>query len=103
MSERERFEVHFASTKHKNRTDSARSVGNICFRFFNAQGKPVKSPLMRRMIGIDLIKLRAYRREVWVAGGVQKVQAILEALRGGLIDALITDQCIAESLSRAEH
>jgi DNA-binding transcriptional regulator LsrR (DeoR family) len=79
------------------------SVGDICFRFFNADGQPVKSPLMKRVIGIDLDKLRACRRVVGVAGGVQKIQAILGALRGGLIDVLITDQRTAEALSKAQR
>ncbi len=79
------------------------AVGDICFRFFNADGQPVKSPLMKRVIGIDLIKLRACKRVVGVAGGAQKIQAILGALRGRLIDVLITDQRTAEALSKAER
>jgi dihydroxyacetone kinase-like protein len=59
--------------------------------------------LMKRIIGIDLVKLRACRRVVGVAGGAQKVPAILGALRGGLIDVLITDQHTAEALTRAQR
>ena len=78
------------------------AVGDICFRFFDAHGQSVKSPLMKRVIGIDLVKLGACRRVVGVAGGVQKVNAILGALRGGLLDVLITDQRTAEALSKAQ-
>jgi DNA-binding transcriptional regulator LsrR (DeoR family) len=78
------------------------AVGDICFRFFDADGQPVKSPLMKRVIGIDLVKLRACRRVVGVAGGAQKLDAILGALRGNLIDVLITDQRTAEALSKAQ-
>ena len=78
------------------------AVGDICFRFFDADGRPVKSPLMKRVIGIDLVKLRACRRVVGVAGGAQKLDAILGALRGNLIDVLITDQRTAEALSKAQ-
>lgn len=79
------------------------AVGDICFRFFDADGKPVKSALMKRVIGIDLVKLRACKRVVGVAGGEQKVQGILAALRGGLIDVLITDQRAAEALVKAQR
>ena len=79
------------------------AVGDICFRFYNADGQPIKSPLMKRVIGIDLDKLRACERVVGVAGGMQKMQAILGALRGGLIDVLITDQRTAEALARAQR
>jgi DNA-binding transcriptional regulator LsrR (DeoR family) len=85
----------------EERTEMQRlgAVGDICFRYFDADGQPVKSPLMKRVIGIDLTKLRTCKRVVGVAGGSQKVQAILGALRGGLIDVLITDKHTAEALS----
>lgn len=74
------------------------AVGDICFRFYDADGKPVKSSLVKRVIGIDLVKLRSCKRVVGVAGGSQKVKAILGALRGGYIDVLITDQNTAKAL-----
>jgi DNA-binding transcriptional regulator LsrR (DeoR family) len=79
------------------------AVGDICFRYFDNHGQPVKSPLMKRVIGIDLVKLRACRRVVGVAGGAPKTQAILGALRGGLLDVLITDQRTAGALVTAQH
>jgi DNA-binding transcriptional regulator LsrR (DeoR family) len=79
------------------------AVGDICFRFFDADGQTIKSPLMKRVLGIDLVKLRACKRVVGVAGGSQKVQAILGALRGGLIDVLITDQRAAEAVACAQR
>lgn len=78
------------------------AVGDICFRYFDADGKPVKSSLMKRVIGIDLPDLRACKRVVGVAGGAQKVEAILGALRGNLIDVLITDQRTAEALTASK-
>jgi DNA-binding transcriptional regulator LsrR (DeoR family) len=79
------------------------AVGDICFRFYDSDGKPIKSPLMKRVIGIDLAKLRTCKRVVAMAGGAQKVKAILGALRGGLIDVLITDQRTAETLAESER
>jgi DNA-binding transcriptional regulator LsrR (DeoR family) len=78
------------------------AVGDICFRYYNSSGNPIRSPLMQRVIGIDLAELRTCKRVVGVAGGSQKVQAILGALRGGLIDVLITDQRTAEALTILE-
>lgn len=74
------------------------AVGDICFRFFDAEGAPVQSSLMQRVIGIELPALRRVKRVVGVAGGRRKVQAILAALRGRWIDILITDQRTATSL-----
>jgi hypothetical protein len=36
---------------------------------------------------------------VAVAGGAEKVEAILAALRGGILDVLITDRLTAEALA----
>lgn len=77
------------------------AVGDICFRFFDAQGQSIKSPLMQRVIGIEPGPLKKAGRVVGVAGGQRKVQAILAALRGGWIDVLITDRRTAESLLNA--
>lgn len=77
------------------------AVGDICFRFFDAHGQPIKSPLMQRVIGIEPGPLKKVSRVVGVAGGQRKVQAILAALRGGWIDVLITDRRTAESLLSA--
>lgn len=74
------------------------AVGDICFRFFDADGAQVKSSLMQRVIGIELSTLRSVKRVVGVAGGRRKVPAILAALRGRWIDILITDQRTANSL-----
>jgi len=79
------------------------AVGDICFRYFDGDGQPIRSPLMKRVIGIDLVNLRACKRVVGVAGGAQKVQAILGALRGNLIDVLITDQRTAQALASAQR
>jgi DNA-binding transcriptional regulator LsrR (DeoR family) len=90
------------SSEERAELQRAGAVGDICFRFFDAEGKPVKSPLMKRVIGIDLVRLRACPRVVGVAGGTQKVPAILGALRGGLIDVLITDQRTAAALAKLQ-
>ena len=74
------------------------AVGDICFRYFDAQGVPIKSPLMQRVIGIEPATLKSVERVVGVAGGKKKYQAILGALRGGWVDVLITDRRTAEML-----
>ena len=91
------------SREERGELQESGAVGDICFRFYDADGRPVRSRLMKRVIGIDLVKLRACKRVVGVAGGTQKQQAILGALRGGLIDVLITDQRTAEALSKAQR
>jgi DNA-binding transcriptional regulator LsrR (DeoR family) len=76
----------------------AGAVGDICLRFFDAQGEAVEHPLGDRVIGIGLHQLRGCRRSVGIAGGARKVSAIRGALLGRWINVLITDNRVAESL-----
>jgi DNA-binding transcriptional regulator LsrR (DeoR family) len=86
------------STEERAELSRLGAVGDICFRFFDSNGAPVKSSLMQRIIGIELASLKRTGRVVGVAGGRKKSQAILAALRGGWIDVLITDRRTAEAL-----
>jgi len=79
--------------RHKN------AVGDICLRFFDAQGAPVVTPLNDRVIGMNLEQLRGVNRVVGVAGGRRKVAAIRAALIGRLINVLIADRATARALT----
>jgi deoxyribonucleoside regulator len=74
------------------------AVGAICGRFYNIDGERCPSDLDGRIIGITLDEVRGIKHKVGVALGQQKVEAILGALRGRLLDVLITDEKTAESL-----
>ena len=74
------------------------AVGDICMRFFNADGQPIRNGLNERVIGLDLEQLRRIKRCVGVAGGKRKIAAIRGAMRGGYINILITDLHTAKAL-----
>ena len=74
------------------------AVGDICLRFFDAEGRLVSTPLHNRVIGVELEALKSAKRVVGVAGGQRKESAICGALRGGWINVLITDKQTAEHL-----
>jgi len=69
----------------------AGAVGDICLRFFDADGVPVRSAVDDRVIGIGADQLRRVPRRVAVAGGARKHSAIRAALRGQWVNVLITD------------
>jgi len=75
------------------------AVGDIALRIFDANGKECQTALSRRTVGITLEKYRNIPNKIVVAGGLEKVTAIEGALRGGLIDVLVTDPKAAERLS----
>lgn len=74
------------------------AVGDICLRFFDESGRPVRSALNERVIGMELEQLARARRSVGIAGGRRKLRAILGALNGRWINVLITDRFSAERL-----
>ncbi len=77
------------------------AVGDICLRFFDADGQPVSTPLNDRVIAIELEALARARRVVGIAGGRRKTAAIRGALRGHWINVLITDRATAARLVRS--
>jgi DNA-binding transcriptional regulator LsrR (DeoR family) len=79
--------------------DEMGAVGDICLRFFDADGVPVASALDERVIGLDLEQIKQPRRTLALAGGPRKFSAIQGALRGRFVNVLITDRFTAERLA----
>jgi DNA-binding transcriptional regulator LsrR (DeoR family) len=77
---------------------AAGAVGDIALRFFDANGRPVNHPLNDRIVGLDLEQISCLPRVVAIAGGSDKFDVIRGAVRGHLIDVLITDERTASRL-----
>jgi DNA-binding transcriptional regulator LsrR (DeoR family) len=90
----------FSAKELKSLSDRG-AVGDICLRFFDANGAPVITPLNDRVIAIELSELTRVDRVVGIAGGRRKFAAIRGALRGRRINVLITDRNTAERLVRS--
>lgn len=76
------------------------AVGDICLRFFDERGQPVRSSVDQRVVGITADQLRKVDRRVGVAGGRRKLSAIRAALLGNWVNVLITDLDVAVVWSR---
>ena len=74
------------------------AVGDMMGRFFDIRGNPVQTELNRRIMALDLEDLRRINPVIAVAGGPDKVQAILGAIRGGYVDVLIIDDRTARAV-----
>ena len=74
------------------------AIGDICLRFYDADGELVDSHFNRRVVGISAEQIRATPRRVAVAGGKRKIEAIRGALRGKWVTTLITDLHVAQAL-----
>ncbi len=78
------------------------AVGVLSGRFIDAKGQPIAGQLDDRTIGISLDMLKSIGLRIAVAGGFDKVPAILAALRGGYINVLITDAATGRGILNAD-
>jgi len=76
------------------------AVGDVCFRFFDADGRLLDSPFNDRVVGIGSATLKQVPRRIGVAGGSNKVEAIHAAIKGGWVNILITDLDSARQVLR---
>ena len=74
------------------------AVGEICSVFYDINGRAVETPFSDRIIAIELEKLRTLSYSIGMAASREKVPAIMGALRGKLINVLITDEETAKIL-----
>jgi lsr operon transcriptional repressor len=72
--------------------------GDVLCRFYDRNGQDMELPLHERVIGVDLVQLRDCEQVIGAAGGPNKVTPILAALRGRILNILVTDEATALSL-----
>lgn len=78
-------------------------IGEISGALINAEGAPVQTPLSRRIIGVTGEQLARIDTVVSVAYGRPKAGAVRAALRGGLVNGLVTHAGLARALLDAER
>ena len=71
------------------------AVGDVCGRFFTIDGELISDDYQDRLIGLSIDDLVSIPMRIGVAGGTGKIIPILGALRGGLINVLVTDSTTA--------
>jgi DNA-binding transcriptional regulator LsrR (DeoR family) len=80
------------------------AVGDILGHFFDVNGQPVACEVDQRIIALSLDQLHAMPTVVAVAGGSEKTEAVLGALRGSYANVLVTDaetaQAVLENVMR---
>lgn len=74
------------------------AVGDLLCQFYDIKGEILDLDIHRKLISTDIDVLKSLNHVVAVAGGIEKKDAIIGALKGGYIDVLITDEQVAQSL-----
>jgi DNA-binding transcriptional regulator LsrR (DeoR family) len=87
VSPREREEMHALGVRAE--------VGGIQL---DAEGRPVRTSLTDRLIGIEAEDLRAVPEVVGIVYGASKAGAVQAALRGGFVKSLVTHSEMADAL-----
>lgn len=82
--------------------ENKKVVGQLAGRFFDHDGRQVDLALHRRLVSLDLDEVRQVRTIVAIASGRGKEAAVRGALRGGLVDVLISDTDLAAALLNAD-
>ena len=80
---------------------AAGAVGEICGRFFDADGQECATSWRDRVIGIRLEQLRRIPQSIGVVAGSDRTAALLAAVRGGLLKSLVIDEAGAVALLSA--
>jgi len=89
------FEEEVRELQKKN------AVGEICTYYFNSDGVIIKSGINERVFAIDYESYMKIPVRVGIAGGSEKTQAIVGAIKGKLINVLITDRDTAKEVYNA--
>jgi len=74
------------------------AIGDIGLNFFNRFGNEVQTGFQDLFIGMLLKEFKRVETVVGIAGGTDKFEAIVGALRSGYINVLITDSTTASKL-----
>ena len=78
-------------------------VGEILCHVFDIEGNLIEDSFNKRLVSISFENLKKIPIRVGVAYGKEKRQAILGALRAGIVNVLITDMQAAEYLMDVEQ
>lgn len=79
----------------------AGAVGEVCGRFFNADGEECATAWRDRVISIQLDQLRKIPQVIAVVSGADRTAAILAAIKGKLIKSLVIDEVGGSALLAA--
>jgi DNA-binding transcriptional regulator LsrR (DeoR family) len=82
---------------------AADPAGDVCARFVDDDGRELDTPLRDQVLAVELDELRAIPTVVGVLAGRQKGRALRAAMRGQLLDVVVTDQSAAAAALRMER
>lgn len=77
----------------------AKAVGEICGRFYDAQGRECETPWRDRVISIPLPLLQKVPQVIALVAGADRAAAVVAAARGGLVKTVVLDESAAQAIA----
>jgi len=78
-------------------------VGDVNLIFVDSEGRHVQNKLDERIVRVPTKRLKKIRNVIGVAFGKRKLEIILAALRGQIINILFTDKDTAKDIIKVEY
>ncbi len=92
------FRFGFVDDEDRRSLIAAGAVGDLLYQFYDIEGKLVDHPINSRVMAVPTETLRATPQKVLTAGGKDKTEAIIGALRLLRPSVLITDEASAAAV-----
>ena len=92
------YEVGYLKEEDFQALEKNKAVGDIASRYFDINGNIALKELDDRVVGFGLEELREKEWTIAIAVGVNKVDAIIGALRAGFMNVFYTDEKTAREL-----
>ena len=90
--------IVYVGEAHTPMLVSKGAVGDVCVHPFNQRGEILETPLTDCLIGVGVQQLRRAPCRIAVASGIEKANAVIGALRTGLITHLFVDTQLAAAV-----
>ena len=92
------YEVGYLKDEDFLALEEKEAVGDIASRFFDINGAIALNELNDRVVGFRLEELKEKEWAIAIAVGINKINALIGALRGGFMNVLYTDEKTAREL-----
>ncbi|WP_299733932.1 sugar-binding domain-containing protein [uncultured Tateyamaria sp.] len=87
-----------ASSAELDQAVCSGAKGIVCCRFIDAEGQHINLPSDERTVAITVAELAAAKKKMLVVAGEDRAEAVLAAIKGGLVTHLCVDEALAAAI-----
>ena len=92
------MDIDLFETKDLTKLLNFRQVGDILTHYFNIEGEFCNLDIYDNLINLPIEMLKDVNEVIAVAGGTEKAESIIGALRTGMVDTIIMDNLVANKI-----